>query len=268
MTQSDEDPFKQYKQKQAKAWGLFAPVAAFTTPPAAQLVNFAGVEPGQKVLDVACGTGVVAITAALRGASVKGLDLSPDLIEVAHQNASLIESDVEFTQGDVEQLPYPDASFDVVLSQFGHMFAPRPKIAVAEMLRVLKPGGRIAFSTWPPELMIGLMFGLAGQFVDPPAGAAPPPAWGAPDTVRERLGTAVRDLQFSYGEMQIPTLSPTHYRANMEQNAAPVMKAVEALSDKPDELAAFRKNLEAIVSRFFSDNAVRQVFLMSRALKA
>ena len=264
---SSDDPFAQFKAKQKEAWGLFAPVAAFTTPPAASLVNFAGVSKGQQVLDVACGTGVVAVTAARRGATVKGLDLAPALLDVARQNAALSGIDIEFTEGDVEQLPYDDASFDVVLSQFGHMFAPRPVIAVSEMLRVLKPGGRIAFSTWPPELMIGLMFRLASQHVKAPEGAAPPPAWGNPDIVRDRLGEAVRDLQFTYGEMQIPTLSPQHYRANMEQNAAPVMKAVEALQDRPDALATFRKELENIVARFFSDNVVRQNFLMSRAIK-
>ena len=268
MSPTDTDPFAQFKARQKEAWALFAPVAAFTTPPAASLVNFAGVQPGQTVLDLACGTGVVAITAAQRGARVSGLDLSPALLEVARENAAVIDAEITFREGDAEQLPYDDACFDVVLSQFGHMFAPRPDIAVREMLRVLKPGGRIAFSTWPPELMIGLMFSLTGEYLDPPPGAAPPPAWGNPAVVRERLGSAVRELEFSYDEMRIPSLSPRHYRSHMEQNAAPVMKAVEALKERPQELAEFRSRLDAIAARFFCDNVVRQVFLMSRAIKA
>ncbi len=267
MSRNENDPFVKFKNAQREAWALFAPLATFTTPAAAQLVEFAQVKANQPVLDIACGTGVVAVTAAQRGASVTGLDLSPVLLEDARKNAEVIGLNIEFTEGDVEQLPYADNSFDLVLSQFGHMFAPRPEVAVAEMLRVLKPGGRIAFATWPPELMIGLMFSLTGSYTKPPAGVAAPPAWGKPDTVRERLGTAVTDLEFQYREITIPALSPQHYRAGMEAGAGPVYKAVEALKDKPAELAEFRSKLDAIIQRFFSENLIRQTFLMSRATK-
>src|SRR4029079_8419210 len=103
--------------------------------------------------DVACGTGVVSVTAARAGATVSGLDLTPELLERARENARIGSFDVEFREGDVEALPFGDAEFDVVLSQFGHMFAPRPQVAIAEMLRVLKSGGTIALSTWPPEFL-------------------------------------------------------------------------------------------------------------------
>ncbi|MBI2604511.1 MAG: class I SAM-dependent methyltransferase, partial [Deltaproteobacteria bacterium] len=145
------DPFAQFKSIQKESWALFAPLETFTMLPAAALAKFAVVQAGESVLDVGCGTGVVAVTAARLGARVRGLDLSPVLLERAKQNASTAGVEIEFTEGDVEALPYQDASFDAVLSQFGHMFAPRPQVAVSEMLRVLKPGGRIAFSTWPPE---------------------------------------------------------------------------------------------------------------------
>src|SRR5579872_1277204 len=164
-----------------------------TTRPAAQLVKFAEVSAGQRVLDVACGTGVVAVTAALRGAKVCGLDLTPTLIERANKNARIAGVDVEFVEGDAEALPYPDASFDVVLSQYGHIFAPRPAVVVNEMLRVLKTGGRIAFSTWPPEHFTGRMFAFVGRHAPPPPPGveppAPPPLWGDPNVVRERLGS-------------------------------------------------------------------------------
>ena len=107
----------------------------------------AKVKAGQRVLDVACGTGVVAVTAARAGAIVTALDLTPELLVRARENSKIAEVNVDWHEGDVEKLPFENAAFDVVLSQYGHMFAPRPEIAVAEMLRVLKPGGTIAFST-------------------------------------------------------------------------------------------------------------------------
>lgn len=261
------DPFAQFKAVQREAWGLFSPLATFTTPPAAALVEFAQVQAGQKVLDVACGTGVVAVTAARRGAEVRGIDLSPALLEEARRNAAMVDADIEFLEGDAEALPYADASFDVVLSQFGHMFAPRPEIAVTEMLRVLKPGGCIAFSTWPPELIIGRIFAVTAKYLPPPPGVAPPPAWGEPTVVRERLGDAVTGLEFHRDEMIMPALSPAHYRANMEQTAGPVIKAVASLSEQPDRLAAFRAELDAVINLYFAQNRVRQSFLMTRALK-
>lgn len=263
-----EDPFAKFKAVQRESWGLFAPLAAFTTPGAALLVDYAGVKRGDKVLDVACGTGVVAVTAARKGAQVKGLDLTPALLEDARKNAAVIGAPIEFTEGDAEALPYKDGEFDVVLSQFGHMFAPRPEVVVKEMLRVLKPGGRIAFSTWPPELMIGRMFSIVARYLPPPPpGAAPPPAWGDPNVVRERLGDKVRDLEFHREELAFPALSPQHYRANMEITAGPVIKAVEMLAKEPARLAQFRAELEALIEFYFSGNRVRQSFLMTRATK-
>lgn len=135
------DSLAQFKEAQRQGWAHFAPLEANTTPEAARLVKHARVRPGHRVLDVACGTGVVAVTAARLGARVTGLDLTPELLERARENASIAGVDVDWHEGDVEQLPFGDAAFEVVLSQFGHMFAPRPGVAVAEMLRVLSPGG-------------------------------------------------------------------------------------------------------------------------------
>lgn len=264
---STKDPFEAFKAVQRQAWSLFAPIATFTTTAAASLVNFAGVKAGDKVLDVACGTGVVAITAACRGATVKGLDLAPALIEEARRNAALVALPVEFAEGDAELLPYRDGEFDVVLSQFGHMFAPRPEVAVREMLRVLKPGGRIAFSTWPPELVVGRLFALTGRYMPPPAGVTPPGTWGEPTIVRERLGDAVQDLEFHRDEMVIPALSPRHYRSMLELTVGPILKAVEAMANEPARLAAFRQELDSLIATYFQDNRVRQSFLMSRAIR-
>ncbi|WGD54088.1 class I SAM-dependent methyltransferase [Bradyrhizobium sp. CB1650] len=264
------DPFAGFKAIQKEAWSLFTPMEVFTTPSAARLVNFAGVAAGQRLLDVGCGTGVVAITAARRGAKVKGLDLSPVLIGRAREHAQLVNLDVDFRDGDAESLPYGDDEFDVVLSQFGHMFAPRPEVAIVEMLRVLKPGGTIAFSTWPPHLYVGRMFALIARHVPPPEGVASPVLWGDPKIITERLAGKVKDLSFEMDIMMPSALSPQHFRRTMESAIGPVIKLVAQYKDEPDKLRSFRAEFDALTSEYFdrSNNVMRQQFLMTKARKA
>jgi SAM-dependent methyltransferase len=267
MAIMSDDPFAQLKAMQREGWALFAPLEAVTTIPAAELVRHARIGARQVLLDVGCGTGVVAVTAARAGASVRALDLSPVLLEQARRNAALAGVDIDFTEGDAEALPYEDASFDAVLSQFGHMFAPRPEVTIAEMLRVLRPGGTIAFSTWPPEHFVGQMFALVGKHMPPPAGAAPPPQWGDPNIIRQRLGDAVGDIVFERGVMVFPALSPQHYRKGIEETLGPVVKLVAGLQGDAVKLGAFRAELDAFIARYFDNNMVRQHFLMTRAVK-
>ena len=202
------DAIANFKAAQRAGWAHFAPLQALTTEPAGRLVRFADIHPGDRVLDVACGTGVVAVTAARRGAIVTGLDLTPQLLDVARDNAQIAGVDVDWHEGDAESLPFPADSFDVVVSQFGHMFAPQPDVALGEMLRVLKPDGTIAFSTWPPELFVGRLFAVTSKYMPPlPPGVVPPPLWGDPNVVRERLGDRVRNLRFDRETMVVPALS-------------------------------------------------------------
>jgi SAM-dependent methyltransferase len=272
MTTTAADPFVKFKAAQREGWSSFVPVEIITTPPAAKLVKFAQVAAGQRVLDVACGTGVVAVTAARRGAKVCGLDLTPALIERANKNARIAGVEVEFVEGDAEALPYPDASFDVVLSQYGHMFAPRPAVVVKEMLRVLKPGGRIAFSTWPPEHFTGRLFALIGRRMPPPPPGteppAPPPLWGDPNVVRERLGSAVTDLKFARDTLVAPALSLAHFRNAQEATIGPLTKLVESLHNDPEKLAQLRAEFDALATDIFEENTIRMPFLMTRATKA
>ena len=265
------DPFAQFKSIQREGWSLFAPVETLTMIPAAALVRFARVASGEAVLDVACGTGVVAITAARAGARVRGLDLTPALLDRARENAAIAQVEVDFVEGDAEALPYPDASFDVVLSQFGHMFAPRPEVATSELLRVLKPGGRVAFTTWPSELFTGSLFALIGKNMPPPppgaATPAPPSQWGDPDVVRARLGDHVTDLVFDRGMLVAPQLSIGHARIMFERTIGPVTKLVFMLESQPERLAQLRTEVEALVATIFEDNHLRQHFLMTRATK-
>jgi len=261
------DDYSEFKAAQKKGWAFFAPLEVLTTAPAAKLVSFARVARGQRVLDVGSGTGVIAVTAARAGARVTALDLTPELLEVGRQNAQLAAVEIEFREGDVEALPFADAEFEVVLSQFGHMFAPRPEVAIREMLRVLRPGGTIAFSTWPPELFMGRMFALTARYAPPPpAGVAPPPQWGDANVVRERLGGAVRDVTFDRATLLNPVLSPAHHRLQSERYAAPVRRLVE--SGEPDKVAQFRREYEALAAEYFDCNVVRMDFLMTRAVKA
>jgi len=262
----ETDAFAALKDRQREMWKSFAPAATFTTPVAAHLVRFAGVESGESVLDVGTGTGVAAITAARAGARVSALDLTPALLQEAERNAELAGLDVAWTEGDAERLPYPDASFDVVLSQFGHMFAPRPDVAVAEMRRVLKPNGRVAFATWPPEELIGLMFQFIGRnSPPPPPGAAPPPQWGVPAIIAERLAGKFGEPAFERGVMIWPALSLTHYRTFMESSVGPFQKLVENLAGDPARLAAVRAEFEAIAAPYYVHNLVNHTYLLTRA---
>jgi ubiquinone/menaquinone biosynthesis C-methylase UbiE len=263
------DPIAQFKEGAKQAWSTFAPLEMITGSVAPRLVKYAGVERGKEVLDVGCGTGVVALTAARLGAKTTGVDLTPELLARARENGQIMGLDVAWQEADAEALPFADAKFDIVVSQFGHMFAPRPEIAVKEMLRVLKPGGTIAFSTWPPELMVGRMFVVTGTYAPPPPhGVSPPHQWGDPSIVRERLGSAVKDLCFARDAMAFQILSVPHYRVFMESNVGPITKLVQSLRADQQKLAAFRREIDDLVSLFFADNLVRQDYLLTRAVKA
>jgi SAM-dependent methyltransferase len=263
------DPFESFKAAQKLVWACFTPFEAITTPCAARLVKRAGVQPGHRVLDVACGTGVVSVTAARLGAHVTGLDLTPELLERARENARIAGVAVDWHEGDVENLPFADGAFDFVLSEFGHIFAPRPDVAIGEMLRVLKSGGTIAFSTWPPELFVGRMFALVASYLPPPApGVAPPPQWGDPNIVRQRLGSAVRDILFDRAAMLVPALTPSHHRQASEKSAGSMVRLIAALeASDPATLEKFRREYDALAGEYFEDNLLRQDYLMTRATK-
>ena len=265
------DALAQFKQSQKESWRHFGPMEMFTTASAARLVRFAGVAKGMRVLDVGCGTGVVAVTAARLGARVKAADITPQLLDRARENSRVADVEVEWVEADVEQLPFQDGEFDIVLSQFAHMFAPRPEVAISEMLRVLRSGGTIAFSTWPPELLSGRSMRLQASYTPAPAQAAPPPSptlWGDPNVVRQRLGDAVNDIVFDRDHLLTPTLSPQHYRLERERASGTMIRMTEALSAaNPDRLQDFRREYDTLVAEYLNDNVVRQDYLLTRAKK-
>jgi hypothetical protein len=138
------------------------------------------------------------------------------------------------------------------------------------MLRVLKPGGTIAFSTWPPELFVGRMFSLTASYMPtPPPGVAPPPLWGDPNIVRQRLGSGVKDILFDRATMLVPALSPSHHRRASEKSAGPMVRLVADLEvSDPAKLEKLRREYEALAGEYFEDNLLRQDYLMTRAKKS
>lgn len=177
------------KESMRSMWmaGDFGMVAKTIAGGAETFVGRIGIRPGMRVLDVACGTGNTAIPAARLGAVVTGVDIAANLVEQARERAKGEELSVTFDEGDAEQLPYEDASFDAVVTMFGAMFAPRYKLVASQMARVLKPGGLLAMANWNPASFTGQMFRVGSRHVPPPPGIAPPVAWGDEATVRERL---------------------------------------------------------------------------------
>ena len=261
--------FAAIKENAKKMWSTFAAFETVTGLAAPELVKFAGVQKGDHVLDVGCGTGVVAVTAAQLGARVTASDLTPELVTRAQENSAISGFDIDFQIADVEQLPYDNDKFDFVLSQFGHMFAPRAELAVAEMLRVLKPGGVIAFSTWPPELLTGRLFILTGKYGPPaPAGVSSPVDWGKVEVIRERLGEKVKHISFHRAQYGNPAMSPSHMRILLEKYIGPVSAVVKRLEeDNPDKLTLFRSEVDVLLGEYFENNTVIQSYLMTRGVK-
>lgn len=185
------------KTKLRATWiaGDFGEIAKAYAPGAVEFVESLNLQPGARVLDVACGTGNLALPAARLGAVVTGVDIAPNLIEQARENAKREGLTAQFDEGDAENLPYADASFDAVITMFGAMFAPRPDLVAAELKRVTKPGGIIAMANWTPTGFIGQMFKIVASRVPPPPNMPSPVLWGSKDVVQERLGEGTSDLQ-------------------------------------------------------------------------
>jgi ubiquinone/menaquinone biosynthesis C-methylase UbiE len=212
--------------------GNYAAVAERIMGSGALLVERAGVEPGMDVLDMACGTGNATIPAAKAGARVTGADFAPGLLEIARERAADAMVEVDWVEADVQELPFEDASFDRVLSVYGHMFAPDHARTAAEMKRVCRPGGAIAIACWSPEGAIGRMFRTISEVLPPPPGAQPPLLWGTEDHVRELLG----DGHFERHEVEWQDKSVDSYARFMLDSFGPLLNARETLAEREHEL--------------------------------
>ena len=239
-TPSSPSPLQAVKARQQLAWsaGDYAMVGGLIVLVAERLCEVADLRPGERVLDVATGHGNTAIAAARCFTHVTGVDYVPSLLSRARERATAERLTIDFVDGDAEELPFPDASFDVVTSSFGVMFAPDHRRAAHELVRVCKPGGRIALASWTPSSPIAEMFRVTGRFLPPPAGLVPPASWGDEAYLRELFGTALRDVHSDTQAFTYRFASFDHWMEVMGGYYGPVRKAFEALEPtKRAELA-------------------------------
>ena len=184
------------KARMRDTWmaGDFGVIARFAEKLVEEFVQRLPLKAGVSVLDVACGTGNGVIPAARTGATVSGVDIATNLVEQARTRAAEAGLTIDLREGDAEQLAFPDATFDVVMSTFGAMFAPRPKKTAGELLRVCKPGGLVAMANWTPTGFVGKTFKLNAKHVPPPPDIPAPVLWGDEEVARQRLGVGAKNI--------------------------------------------------------------------------
>ena len=229
--------------------GDFGQIANVIQAGADEFIASLGLKPGNRVLDVACGSGNLAIPAARTGARVTGVDIATNLLEQARARAEAEGLTIQFDEGDAESLPYDDGAFDVVITMFGAMFAPRPELVSSELVRVCEPGGRIAMANWTPAGFIGQMFKVTGKHVPPPPSMPSPLKWGDEETVRERLTNGIADLRLTSRmcAFKFP-FPPADVVEFFRMYYGPTQRAFGALDENAQ--AALRKDLEQL----WSDN--------------
>jgi SAM-dependent methyltransferase len=232
------------------AAGDYAAVAEMIDEvPPRDLLGRVEVRAGEDVLDVATGTGNIALKAAVEGAHVVGIDLTPELFATAWQRASGLGVAVDWVEGDAEQLPFEDESFDLVLSAFGVQFAPRHEIVARELARVCRPGGRIGLVNWTPEGQIGELFKILGSYLPaPPEYASSPPLWGNEEHVRGLFADTPVELEFARGHNPWHFESAEHYIVFMETHYGPTLKARERLTGE-GRWEECRDEIHAMVER-------------------
>jgi SAM-dependent methyltransferase len=234
------------------------------------LVEATGIGPDDRVLDVAAGTGSVAIPAAQTGASVVASDLTPELLATGEAIAAQRGVTLEWREANAEDMPFADNEFDAVLSSIGVMFAPHHQLAADELVRVCKAGGRIGVISWTPEGFIGQMFAMMKPYVPaPPAGVQPPPLWGNEDHVRALLGDRVDEFTAGRGMLTVSHF-PTGaaFRDFFKANYGPTITAFRNIEGAPERVAALDAELAALGERFLSGSgAMEWEYLLVTARK-
>ena len=227
--------------------GDFGVIAKMVEEANEEVVAHLNLQPGVKVLDVACGTGNSAIPAARRGADVTGIDIAPNLLEQARARAQQAGVPARFQEGDAEEIAFPDASFDVVISIYGAMFAPRPERVAAEFKRVCRSGGRIVMGNWTPDSFAGASFKLTARYIPPSPGMAPPVLWGDEATVRQRFGEGLSDLNLRkrIATMKLPLSVPEAFD-HYSRYFGPTIRTLEALDAEGKK--GFRRDFEALLT--------------------
>jgi len=238
------------KGRQQKAWssGDYGKVGVTLTVIAELMAEAADLHPGERVLDVACGNGNTSLAAARRFCEVVGIDYVPMLLDEGRQRAEADGLAIDFREGDAEAIPFADASFDVVLSTIGVIFAPDQEKAANELMRVCKPGGRIGMANWVPDGYVGDLFKTIGKYVPPPPGLKSPFRWGTQDGLRELFGEGMGSLQTRRRTFVWRFPSARHHVEFMRGYYGPLHKAFEALDESGQQ--ALKEDLISLVENY------------------
>ena len=239
--------FAGIKQRQQQTWasGDFAIIGTTLQIVGEELAEAADVRADERVLDVAAGNGNATLAAARRFAAVTSTDYVPLLLEKAAARALAEGLTVQFQVADAEALPFADASFDVVLSTFGAMFTPQQARVAAEMLRVLRPGGRLGMANWTPDGFIGQLFKLIGRYLPPPAGLKSPALWGTETYLTELFGTQAAAIRCTHKQFNFRYRSPAHWLQVFRDYYGPTHKAFAALD--ASQQAALERDMLALL---------------------
>ena len=242
--------FENIKAQQQRTWasGDFAMIGWNTVYPGELMCEAVHLRAGQKVLDVATGSGNAALSAARRGCEAVGIDYVPALIERARERAAAERLPTQFEVGDCEQIPFADASFDVVLSVYGSMFAPRQEQAAQELLRVCRPRGIIGMANWTPEGFWGRTFGLFAKTVPPPTGLRSPVEWGTEARLRELFGAHTKSIEITPHSALFRYRSSGHWIEVFSAYFGPLIRVLEKLQGELRE--SFLRELDATLNRF------------------
>ncbi|HZG94078.1 MAG TPA: class I SAM-dependent methyltransferase [Mycobacteriales bacterium] len=268
ITTTPED--RALKARHAAMWasGSYPTVADHVVAPLGGiLVETVDVGRGQRVLDVAAGTGTSALPSARRGAQVVATDLTPELLDVGRAAAAAEGLELTWQTADAEALPFADAAFDVVLSCIGVMFAPHHQQAADELVRVCRPNGTIGVLSWTPEGFIGQLFAVMKPYAPPPPpGASPAPLWGRADHVRALFGDRVTDLVARQQNLRVDRFSRgTEFRDFMKANYGPTIAVYRFISDDPAKVAALDDELAALGDTFLHDGTMDWEYLLVTA---
>lgn len=256
MTAVDQDAGadRALKDRHRAMWALgdYPCVAREVIPDLGRILAEAcGIGEGDRVLDVAAGSGNAAIPAALMGARVVACDLTPELLDAGRRQAAGLGVDIEWREADAEALPFGDGHFDVVLSCVGVMFAPRHQVSADELLRVCRPGGTIGLVSWTPDGFIGQMLATTGPYVPPPPpGALPPPLWGSEEHLLRLFGDRVEEFEARRGTVTVDRFStPEEFRDYFKQHYGPTVAAYRAIGADADRVAGLDRDLADLARR-------------------
>jgi len=259
LSAAEQDADRQLKAKHRALWasGDYPAVAADLIPDLGpRLVAACGVRSGQRVLDVAAGSGNAAVPAAATGATVTASDLTPELFEAGRAIAARHGVELDWLEADAEALPFDDNSFDVVLSCVGAMFAPHHQVTADELVRVVRPGGTIGMINWTPGGLIGNLFATMKPYAaPPPAGASAPPLWGDEDHVRELFGDKVTDLNARRETVRIDhCASALEFREYWKRNYGPTIAAYRFNEDRPERVAELDRDFLTLLESWNQAN--------------